>query len=250
MDFSKDYYSLLKVAPNADPREIKRSFRKLAMKLHPDVTKEDKKSAEEQFKAVSEAYEVLSDIDKRREYDAKFLGSQTRRQTSHYGHRGVDKNVAHPGQRPKDGRNRSRTMTISREEWLMGTTKTIGVTKSSLCPVCQGTAKTKHFVCSRCGGKGVLSVKQRLEVKVSPRSSRLRIKNYGSVSFEGGRSGDLFLKIVVKDESTNQSAGYEHYNQTKTNTFRWPSEDIYNPTRQGNRNTWSKFEPKFLGEIS
>ncbi len=65
----KDYYATLGVPRNASAEEIKRAFRQLARKYHPDVAR-DKAAAEEKFKAVNEAYEVLSDPDKRRKYDA------------------------------------------------------------------------------------------------------------------------------------------------------------------------------------
>ncbi|EQD40716.1 heat shock protein, partial [mine drainage metagenome] len=66
---AKDYYSALGVNKTASQDDIKKAFRQLAMKYHPDSTKEDKKVAEEKFKEISEAYEVLSDPDKRRMYD-------------------------------------------------------------------------------------------------------------------------------------------------------------------------------------
>ena len=65
---SEDYYSALGVSKDASDTEIKKAYRKLAMKYHPDHTKGDK-SAEEKFKKISEAYAVLSDKDKRKEYD-------------------------------------------------------------------------------------------------------------------------------------------------------------------------------------
>ena len=64
----KDYYATLEVPRTATDQEIKKSFRKLARKFHPDVAK-DKKTAEEKFKELNEAYEVLSDPEKRKKYD-------------------------------------------------------------------------------------------------------------------------------------------------------------------------------------
>ena len=65
---SEDYYSVLGVGKDASDAEIKKAYRKLAMKYHPDHTKGNK-GAEEKFKKISEAYAVLSDKDKRQEYD-------------------------------------------------------------------------------------------------------------------------------------------------------------------------------------
>ena len=64
----KDYYAILGVSKKADADEIKKAFRKLARKYHPDVNPDDK-AAEAKFKEVSEAYEVLSDKEKRTKYD-------------------------------------------------------------------------------------------------------------------------------------------------------------------------------------
>ncbi len=64
----KDYYETLGVPRNASEADIKKSFRKLAREYHPDVAK-DKKKAEEKFKEINEAYEVLSDPAKRKKYD-------------------------------------------------------------------------------------------------------------------------------------------------------------------------------------
>ncbi len=73
-----DYYQVLGVGREASPEEIKKAYRKLALKYHPDKAKGDKKLAEEKFKQISEAYAVLSNPEKRKEYDQ--FGSQVFRQ--------------------------------------------------------------------------------------------------------------------------------------------------------------------------
>ena len=79
----RDYYEVLGVDKNADLETIKKAYRKMAMKYHPDRNP-DNKEAEEKFKEVGEAYEVLSDSDKRARYDQ-------------YGHAGVDPNFGAGG---------------------------------------------------------------------------------------------------------------------------------------------------------
>src|SRR5579871_2321903 len=69
----KDYYAVLGVPKGAAEKDIKSAYRKLARKWHPDQNPENPKEAEEKFKEISEAYEVLGDPDKRRKYDV--LGS-------------------------------------------------------------------------------------------------------------------------------------------------------------------------------
>lgn len=72
----RDYYEVLGVDKNASPEEIKKAYRKLAMKYHPDQNPGDK-SAEEKFKEVNEAYEILSDAEKKSRYDQfGFAGSR------------------------------------------------------------------------------------------------------------------------------------------------------------------------------
>ena len=68
MSEKRDYYEVLGVSKDADAKEIKKAYRKLAMKYHPDKNPGDK-AAEEKFKEINEAYEVLSDEEKRSTYD-------------------------------------------------------------------------------------------------------------------------------------------------------------------------------------
>jgi molecular chaperone DnaJ len=68
MSAKRDYYEVLGVGKNASPDEIKKSYRKLALQFHPDRNP-DNKEAEEKFKELAEAYEVLTDPEKRQQYD-------------------------------------------------------------------------------------------------------------------------------------------------------------------------------------
>jgi molecular chaperone DnaJ len=84
MATKRDYYEILGIPKNATEEEIKKAYRKLAMKFHPDRNQGEDKGAEAKFKEAKEAYEMLSDADKRAAYDQ-------------YGHAGVDPNMRGPG---------------------------------------------------------------------------------------------------------------------------------------------------------
>ena len=80
---NKDYYEILGVDRNASEQDIKKAYRRLARKYHPDLNKDDPKTAEEKFKEVNEAYQTLSDADKRAQYDQ--LGHDAYQQASQGG---------------------------------------------------------------------------------------------------------------------------------------------------------------------
>ncbi|MFW6159445.1 MAG: DnaJ domain-containing protein, partial [Planctomycetota bacterium] len=83
----KNYYDVLGVSRDADTDEIKRAFRKLAARYHPDKNPDNKKEAEEKFKEVAEAYEVLSDPEKRSRYDQ--FGHEGLKGTTMHDYRGA-----------------------------------------------------------------------------------------------------------------------------------------------------------------
>lgn len=80
----RDYYEILGISPNASSQEIKKAYRRLAVKYHPDKNRDNSKEAEEKFKEVSEAYKILSDVEKRKVYDE-------------YGHAGLQAEVGAGG---------------------------------------------------------------------------------------------------------------------------------------------------------
>lgn len=177
----RDYYEVLGVDKNAGEDELKKAYRKMAMKYHPDRNP-DNKEAEEKFKEANEAYEVLSDADKRARYDQ-------------FGHAGVDPNgmggsgfggfngggfedmfgdifnmfgggfSSGPTRRgPQKGRDLRVNLTLTFEEAAFGTKKQIKINRKENCTVCNGTgAKDPNDVktCDKCGGTGQVRVAQR-----------------------------------------------------------------------------------------
>ena len=174
MSQKRDYYEVLGVSRDADQRTIKSSYRKLALKYHPDRNPDDQ-SAEDKFKEAAEAYEVLSDENKRAIYDrAGFDGLRSGGFNSPFtGDIGdILSQVGEMfgfgdifggfgfgggrGPRPTVGADLRYDMRITLEEALQGTTKQIDVQKTAQCRSCMGTgAKDAEMVtCAACGGRG------------------------------------------------------------------------------------------------
>lgn len=164
----RDYYEILNIGRNANNEEIKNSFRNLARKYHPDVSKEP--DAEEKFKEINEAYAILSDSEKRAAYDR-------------YGHAGVNGMGGMPdfttidfsdifeeffgfggmggGSRrknaPRRGADLSYSVTLEFEEAVFGVDKEVEITRDETCNACHGSGAesgTSPSTCSNCGGRG------------------------------------------------------------------------------------------------
>ncbi|MGE4357136.1 MAG: molecular chaperone DnaJ [Candidatus Omnitrophota bacterium] len=179
----RDYYEILGVDRNASKEEIRAAFRKLAMQYHPDrVPPDKKKEAEEKFKEISEAYAVLSDDQKRAQYDqfghagidgrysyedifrgADFgsifddLGFGTSIFEELFGDLGIFGTGRRTTRRAGRGRDLQVNLEISFEEAARGTTKTIIVPRYEICSTCHGEGTkpgTKKIECSRCRGSG------------------------------------------------------------------------------------------------
>lgn len=171
----RDYYEVLGVDKNADDAAIKKAYRQLAKKYHPDMNPGDKE-AEKKFKEASEAYAVLSDADKRRQYDqfghAAFDGGAG-------GAGGFDFNSADMGDifgdifgdlfgggrmrrsganaGPMQGANLRAQIRVTFEEAVFGCDKEIELTLKDECGSCHGSgakAGTSPVTCTKCGGRG------------------------------------------------------------------------------------------------
>ena len=177
----KDYYEVLGVDKNASDEEIKRAFRKLAKQYHPDVNKEP--GADEKFKEIGEAYAVLSDKNKRSQYDqfghAAFQGASSGGQAGAGGFGGFDFNNFDFGDIFDDlfgggfGFGRSKNKNRSQKgpdslvridldfmEAIKGCKKTIKITLNDKCEKCHGAGGFKEKKCPTCGGSGRVVVQQ------------------------------------------------------------------------------------------
>ena len=267
---AKDYYQILEIEKTASADEIKKAYRKLAIKYHPDKNPGNKE-AEERFKEISQAYEVLSDPEKRRQYDQ--FGHEA--YTQHGGGGGG----AYSSQRAQDifsqffgggfsfedlfgggshrgpangsvpGDDLRYDLEIDFEDAMYGADKTLNVPRMAECPDCHGSGcepGTGRKTCPRCGGsgsqvisQGFFSVRQPcpscqgtgqiiekpcrkcrgqgrvreekpLQVHIQPgvdNGTRLRIAGKGSAGLRGGRAGDLYLFIHVRDSSVFEREG-------------------------------------------
>ena len=191
--FEKDYYAALGVPKDASQADIAKAYRRLARELHPDANPGDK-AAEERFKAVSEAYSVLSHDDKRKEYD------EVRRMVASGGFRGGfpgggsgpgfggytstgqgfefdlgdllgglfgggQRRGAGPAGAGRRGRDVETDLTLSFEDALRGVTTTLRLSGAAPCSTCGGSGAkpgTSPVPCASCGGAGSIARDQGL----------------------------------------------------------------------------------------
>lgn len=173
----RDYYEILGVSKSASQDEIKSAFRQLAKKYHPDVSKEP--DAAEKFKECQEAYAVLSDEQKRAQYDqyghAAFEGGAggaggfdfggfdfsdifSDLFGGGFGFGGGSRGGAN---RAESGRDTLMHMSLTFEEAVFGTTKEININTTETCDDCDGKGGHGESVCDRCHGSGTVISEQR-----------------------------------------------------------------------------------------
>lgn len=247
MSSKRDYYDILGVRKNASKEELKKAYRELALKHHPDrVPADKKKEAELTFKEISEAYAVLSDPQKRALYDQyghngidqKYASEDLYRGTDFgsvfegfgdinlgggffetlfgdlgfdlFGTRGRRRGQTKSGRGNRDrGRDVESTVTVTLEEAFSGTEKSISVQRSEQCPTCKGTGVRLGAGTTTCPDcQGTGSVSVSRTLTVTiPPGVDTGSKLRMKGEGEGHGRGDLFLVVEVLPHATFKREG-------------------------------------------
>jgi curved DNA-binding protein len=229
----KDYYDILGVSRNATQDEIQRAYRKLARKYHPDVNKEP--GAEEKFREINEAYEVLKDPEKRAKYDQ--LGSHWQAGQDFRPPPGWDVHFdfgGGPGQseffwsgsgdfsdffemlfgRSGFGRSRSAAGTQTGGVWRQPGADREAVLRISLEDAYHGAVKTLTLPPEASGIAGAGRPGKTLEVKI-PKGilpgQKIRLAGQGQEGMGGARPGDLYLKVELEPHPVYRLEGRDLY---------------------------------------
>jgi DnaJ-class molecular chaperone len=232
----RDYYEVLGIKRDATEDQVRQAFRRLARKFHPDVNPGDR-TAEDKFKEINEAYEVLSDPEKRKRYDR--LGANWKDGAEftpppdwggvrvEYGNigdifsgsgfsdffetlfgGGRTTAQSDTGQRRRSGRSRpakgqdsEAEMTLSLEDAHRGGKHRITIQTSKVCPACNGTGSVNGAVCGVCRGAGQVVSPRTMDVNIAAGGrdgSVIKLPRQGQAGAGGGESGDLYVKLRIK----------------------------------------------------
>jgi len=242
----KDYYAILGVSKNAPEKDIKSAYRKLARKWHPDANPKNPKEAEEKFKEISEAYEVLGDPEKRKKYDvlgpnwqqaAQQAEQQRRYRTTvdgqefdfDFGEGGpsgfsdfFDMFFSGVGRRQttqrsgiaRRGQDLETTIELNLRDAYQGGTKAVSLQIEDLCPRCRGSGTEGRHLCPQCHGTGRVLSNKRFEVTIPKgirEGQRIRLAAQGGAGSNGGPNGDLHLIVQLNDDPTFKRKGDDLY---------------------------------------
>lgn len=226
---ARDYYQILGLSRTASPDDIKKAFRRLARQYHPDLHSGAAKSEmERKFKELNEAYEVLSDPEKRTQYDRRSSSTAWSRSETHTKSKakaddfGFASRQPHTGfstgsfsdffetlfgehQEPPPGFNDQgedveTTVEVSLRDVYWGITKRVSLLEPVTCTTCRGSGSLRGRACHACFGTGARAEPRVIEVKIPAGiqdGTKLRIAGKGRPGGSGKR-GDLYLHVKIK----------------------------------------------------
>lgn len=244
----KNYYDILGVAKNAAEKDIKSAYRKLARKWHPDANPGNQQQAEEKFKNIQEAYEVLGDAEKRKKYDvlgsdwqqAERQAEQQRRYRTQQGEASFDvgsfgsgsgssgfseffdmffsgigkRQTAQTTGFAQGGQDLETTIELTLKEAFEGGRKSVSLQIEDLCSRCRGSGTDRGSLCSQCHGTGRLLQTKKFDVTIPKgvrQGQRIRLSGQGGAGVSGGRHGDLFLIVNLVDDGAYHRKGDDLY---------------------------------------
>ena len=257
----KDYYNILGVSEKANADEIKKAYRQLAKKYHPDANPGDK-ATEERFKEINEAYDVLGDIKKRNKYDQLRL----------YGHSATGSDwfqfdpeiLRQHGWTPGAGfggfhspgaqvfgqgfafsdilrdlfgfdgimndftpqygpRDLTGDITISFTEAITGAERTVSVKQRKICTTCGGLGRERLAVCSHCHGSGNVTTRKKIRVHIPPGLDNGHKLRIPGMGSSSGHSPDFPYKTIKE----NRGDLVITVHVEADNTFKRQGKDIY-----------------------
>ncbi len=203
----KSYYEILNVDEKASKQEIKFQFKKLAKMYHPDLN--SSLEAENIFKEINKAAEVLLDDEKRKNYDLLrqgeiFQKKYTKKYSSGCGFEDLFKNKKEKDntikQTPQNGQDITVNITIDYSEAILGTQRVINIARSIVCPRCEGKKFANGQKCSYCNGLGEKTENRKITVKIPQNvknKAKLRLKGEGQYGKYGGLNGNLYVIVNV-----------------------------------------------------
>lgn len=210
----KDLYEILGVDRKASVEQIKKKYRELAKKHHPDANQGSKKS-ESIFKSITAAYEILKDKKKRQAYDRRDSGDQYQRgwqtgESHEHAHRQGWRSGRQSSERtepqynpdsPTRGFDLQFMIDVPLVTTALGGKMQYTFEKPVTCPACGGTGQAVSGKCGNCKGKRQIQAPVTLEIHIPAGVAdqfTLRVENQGGAGKNGGPPGDLLLKINVQ----------------------------------------------------